>query len=163
MLNAYLAYRCLPPVGRCPSIEFPYPGDAPLRCLLPLAPSPPPRALFFRCFCGARVGVSYKIHSLTVFFVCVCGVVAVLSFLVLLVGCSRVAFSLPVRLQLVKECGPKWSAIATRLGNEVGKHCRVGKQIRDRYLQHLDPNLKKGSWTPEEVCVCVCVCVCVLC
>lgn len=53
--------------------------------------------------------------------------------------------------QLVKECGPKWSAIATRLGDEVGKHSRVGKQIRDRYLHHLDPNLKKEAWTPEEV------------
>lgn len=34
---------------------------------------------------------------------------------------------------------------------QTGKQSRVGKQIRERYLHHLDPNLKKGAWTPEEV------------
>jgi hypothetical protein len=27
---------------------------------------------------------------------------------------------------------------------------RIGKQCRERWTNHLDPNLKKGGWTPEE-------------
>lgn len=54
-------------------------------------------------------------------------------------------------LQLVAQCGQKWSVIASRLKVETGKQSRVGKQIRERYLHHLDPGLKKGGWTPAEV------------
>lgn len=27
---------------------------------------------------------------------------------------------------------------------------RVGKQCRERYLNHLDPSLRHGPWTDEE-------------
>ncbi|CAN0518116.1 unnamed protein product, partial [Ectocarpus sp. 12 AP-2014] len=53
-------------------------------------------------------------------------------------------------IQLVEHHGKKWSVIASQLKEENGKMTRVGKQIRERYLHHLDPNLKKGDWSVEE-------------
>ncbi|KAG2387719.1 hypothetical protein C9374_001313 [Naegleria lovaniensis] len=48
-------------------------------------------------------------------------------------------------LQLVKKHGPKrWSFIASQLEG------RVGKQCRERYLNHLDPRINKKAWTEEE-------------
>jgi hypothetical protein len=38
----------------------------------------------------------------------------------------------------------KWSQIAAKLPT------RIGKQIRERWLNHLDPSLCKGSYKPEE-------------
>jgi hypothetical protein len=38
----------------------------------------------------------------------------------------------------------KWSVIASRLPG------RVGKQCRERWFNHLDPDIKKGTWTLEE-------------
>lgn len=53
-----------------------------------------------------------------------------------------------LRLQvigLVKKFGTKrWSLIAKHL------HCRNGKQIRERWHNHLNPTVKKSSWTAEE-------------
>ncbi len=47
---------------------------------------------------------------------------------------------------LVTERGPqKWSAIAKHLPG------RMGKQCRERWHNHLDPNIKKGPWSDEEV------------
>ena len=46
----------------------------------------------------------------------------------------------------------KWTTIASKL-NEVfhcGKNLRLGKHCRERWLNHLDPSLKKGEWSPEE-------------
>lgn len=43
-----------------------------------------------------------------------------------------------------KEDGLKWSEIAELLPGRIGEH------IRDRYVNVLDPNLKKTPWTPEE-------------
>ncbi|CAM9457501.1 unnamed protein product [Hapterophycus canaliculatus] len=54
------------------------------------------------------------------------------------------------RLQLVAQYGQKWSVVAARLAAETGKQSRVGKQIRERYLHHLDPTLKRGEWTLDE-------------
>ena len=46
---------------------------------------------------------------------------------------------------LVSLHGPgKWSAIAEKLPG------RMGKQCRERWYNHLDPNIKKGPWTEEE-------------
>lgn len=46
---------------------------------------------------------------------------------------------------LVEESGEsKWSDIALNM------HGRVGKQCRDRWRNHLDPRIKKTSWTKEE-------------
>jgi hypothetical protein len=48
-------------------------------------------------------------------------------------------------LQLVTENGPRrWSYIASNMKG------RIGKQCRERYYNHLDPNLKKDWWKPEE-------------
>jgi hypothetical protein len=48
--------------------------------------------------------------------------------------------------ELVGRDGPqKWSAIAKELPG------RMGKQCRERWHNHLDPNIKKGPWTVEEV------------
>jgi hypothetical protein len=38
----------------------------------------------------------------------------------------------------------KWSAIADALPG------RIGKQCRERWFNHLDPNIKKGDWTSDE-------------
>lgn len=38
----------------------------------------------------------------------------------------------------------KWSEIAEHVEG------RVGKQCRERWFNHLDPSLKKSSWTPAE-------------
>merc|ERR1719502_1346489 len=38
----------------------------------------------------------------------------------------------------------KWSEIAARLPG------RLGKQIRERWVNHLDPNINKGEWTAAE-------------
>uniref|UniRef100_A0A7S1IKL0 Uncharacterized protein n=1 Tax=Eutreptiella gymnastica TaxID=73025 RepID=A0A7S1IKL0_9EUGL len=46
---------------------------------------------------------------------------------------------------LVDQYGAKnWSLIAQYMPD------RVGKQCRERYLNHLDPNVKKEKWTPAE-------------
>lgn len=39
----------------------------------------------------------------------------------------------------------KWSQIAVRLQNN-----RIGKQVRERWFNHLDPALKKTRWSAEE-------------
>jgi hypothetical protein len=40
--------------------------------------------------------------------------------------------------------GRKWAKIATFLPG------RQGKQCRERFVNHLDPELKKGEWTDDE-------------
>ena len=40
--------------------------------------------------------------------------------------------------------GRKWAKIAAHLPG------RQGKQCRERFVNHLDPNLKKGEWTDDE-------------
>ena len=38
----------------------------------------------------------------------------------------------------------KWSAIADQLEG------RLGKQVRERWYNHLDPQIKKTAWTEQE-------------
>ena len=46
---------------------------------------------------------------------------------------------------LVRKCGVKsWSFIARQLKG------RLGKQCRERWYNHLDPNINKAPWTDEE-------------
>eukprot|EP00808_Paulinella_micropora_P017566 g57660.t1 len=46
---------------------------------------------------------------------------------------------------LVAKVGPKkWSVIASHLPG------RIGKQCRERWHNHLNPDIKKEPWTPEE-------------
>eukprot|EP00736_Rhodelphis_marinus_P009503 Rmarinus@m.26439 len=48
-------------------------------------------------------------------------------------------------IQLVSEYGAKkWSQIAASLPG------RIGKQCRERWHNHLNPDIKKTHWTPEE-------------
>lgn len=48
-------------------------------------------------------------------------------------------------LQLVNKYGTKhWTLIARHLKGRLGRHCR------DRWRNHLDPLVKKASWTEEE-------------
>jgi len=48
-------------------------------------------------------------------------------------------------IQLVKKHGAKkWSVIAEKLKG------RIGKQCRERWHNHLNPDIKKGQWTVEE-------------
>ncbi|KAG5191633.1 Homeodomain-like protein [Tribonema minus] len=45
---------------------------------------------------------------------------------------------------LVTVHGCKWALVARSMPG------RVAKQCRERYLNHLDPKLQRGPWTPEE-------------
>ncbi|KAL4635199.1 myb-related protein A [Arapaima gigas] len=48
-------------------------------------------------------------------------------------------------IELVRKYGPKrWSVIAKHLQG------RIGKQCRERWHNHLNPEVKKSSWTEEE-------------
>jgi len=47
-------------------------------------------------------------------------------------------------LRLVAEHGPKWTLIGKMIGG------RVCKQVRDRYLNNLRPNINSGPFTREE-------------
>ena len=48
-------------------------------------------------------------------------------------------------VELVQKYGhKKWSFIARQL------HGRLGKQCRERWYNHLDPDIKKGGWTEDE-------------
>lgn len=48
-------------------------------------------------------------------------------------------------IELVKKYGPKkWSLIASQLPG------RIGKQCRERWTNHLDPNICKEAWTEDE-------------
>lgn len=47
--------------------------------------------------------------------------------------------------QLVQKYGYNWSKISTEMN-----HIRSSKQIRDRWLSKLDPQIKKTEWTEEE-------------
>jgi myb proto-oncogene protein len=51
-------------------------------------------------------------------------------------------------LALMKKQGkskPNWTRIAEKLNLS-----RTGKQCRERWQNHLRPNIKKGEWTVEE-------------
>ncbi|OHT05782.1 Myb-like DNA-binding domain containing protein [Tritrichomonas foetus] len=48
-------------------------------------------------------------------------------------------------IDFVQENGPKhWAKLASMLPG------RLGKQVRERWVNHLDPNVNRGPWTPEE-------------
>ncbi|KAJ4795874.1 Myb-related protein 3R-1 [Rhynchospora pubera] len=48
-------------------------------------------------------------------------------------------------IELVEKYGPaKWSVIAKQLPG------RIGKQCRERWHNHLNPDIKKDAWTTEE-------------
>ncbi|MGH0133463.1 UNVERIFIED_CONTAM: hypothetical protein FKN15_069435 [Acipenser sinensis] len=58
---------------------------------------------------------------------------------------SKVKWSREEVIELVYKYGPKrWSVIAKHL------HGRIGKQCRERWHNHLNPEVKKSSWTEEE-------------
>uniref|UniRef100_K3WA24 Uncharacterized protein n=1 Tax=Globisporangium ultimum (strain ATCC 200006 / CBS 805.95 / DAOM BR144) TaxID=431595 RepID=K3WA24_GLOUD len=54
-------------------------------------------------------------------------------------------------IRLVDEYGTKrWSVISDHLNGENHGTERTGKQCRTRWLNHLDPTIKKDPWTTEE-------------
>ncbi|CAI5734749.1 unnamed protein product [Hyaloperonospora brassicae] len=54
-------------------------------------------------------------------------------------------------IRLVEEYGIKrWSVISDHLNGENHGTERTGKQCRTRWLNHLDPTIKKDPWTTEE-------------
>lgn len=54
-------------------------------------------------------------------------------------------------MALVQQYGTKrWSTIAEHLNLQCPDVSRTGKQCRTRWLNHLDPSIKKTPWTPEE-------------
>ena len=54
--------------------------------------------------------------------------------------------------RIVHKYGAKnWQNIADLLNREIGKaNKRIGKQCRERWLNHLQPSINKGAWTPQE-------------
>lgn len=48
-------------------------------------------------------------------------------------------------LELIQEHGQNWTLISKIIGGS-----RTGKQIRDRYLNKLDPNIVNKAWTPQQ-------------
>ena len=48
-------------------------------------------------------------------------------------------------LELIKQHGTNWNKISIGMGGT-----RTGKQIRDRYLNKLDPSINASKWTLEE-------------
>jgi len=54
-------------------------------------------------------------------------------------------------IRLVKKYGvKKWSSVADDLEGEGIGVKRTGKQCRTRWLNHLDPSIRRDPWTPEE-------------
>lgn len=47
-------------------------------------------------------------------------------------------------LSLIEEHGKKWTKISNFMNG------RNGKQVRDRYMNYLKPNIKQKEWTKEE-------------
>lgn len=47
-------------------------------------------------------------------------------------------------MKLIREGVTKWTIIAEHIPG------RTAKQCRERWSNHLDPNVNKGEWTPEE-------------
>ncbi len=43
-----------------------------------------------------------------------------------------------------------WAAVALALNGASVGPARTGKQVRARWLQHLDPNISHEPWTEEE-------------
>ena len=47
-------------------------------------------------------------------------------------------------LKLIREVGKNWKLLSEVLGT------KTGKQIRERYINKLDPKIKVDEWTDEE-------------
>jgi myb proto-oncogene protein len=46
-------------------------------------------------------------------------------------------------------CKPNWTDIAEKVNDALDTD-RSGKQCRERWQNHLRPNIKKGNWSIEE-------------
>ena len=57
-----------------------------------------------------------------------------------------------LRMLIVGKGTKAWTAIAQELNLHMhqGQPVRHGKQCRERWYNHLDPNLRKGNWSPSE-------------
>jgi len=53
--------------------------------------------------------------------------------------------------KLVAQYGTKnWTTVSRELEASKAKSIRTGKQCRERWHNHLDPDINKSPWTPEE-------------
>jgi len=58
-----------------------------------------------------------------------------------------------ILVQVINDKGPKkWKEIAIELNKRLGnlKVFRQGKQCRERWINHLDPQINRGAWSSEE-------------
>lgn len=46
-----------------------------------------------------------------------------------------------------------WSGIASALNAQLVGPPRTGKQVRTRWMNHLDPAISRQDWTEEEECM----------
>ena len=56
-------------------------------------------------------------------------------------------------VRLIRRRGSKrWTVISSELNERVhnGENVRLAKQCRERWICHLNPDLNKGPWTPDE-------------
>eukprot|EP00980_Cylindrotheca_fusiformis_P011928 scaffold2830_cov131-Cylindrotheca_fusiformis.AAC.49 len=53
-------------------------------------------------------------------------------------------------LQKVGACKINWTAVARKVNRKSDDSPRTGKQCRERWQNHLRPNIKKGNWSREE-------------
>jgi hypothetical protein len=44
---------------------------------------------------------------------------------------------------------PDWTSVAKKVNGNIQSN-RTGKQCRERWQNHLRPDIKKGSWSIEE-------------
>jgi myb proto-oncogene protein len=44
----------------------------------------------------------------------------------------------------------KWSIVSEKMETECSLKARSGKQCRERWHNHLDPNINKTPWTEQE-------------
>ena len=54
-------------------------------------------------------------------------------------------------LNIVEQVGDKnWRLVAQEMEDQYKLKGRTGKQCRERWHNHLDPNINKSRWTKEE-------------
>ena len=57
-----------------------------------------------------------------------------------------------VLIGLMQERTPKWGIVAKAVNQAVhgGLAIRTGKKCKERWINHLNPAINRGPWTPQE-------------
>lgn len=55
-------------------------------------------------------------------------------------------------MTLIQSCRHRWGYIAATLNTEIHHNVRVrtGKQCKERWSNHLNPEINRGEWNPKE-------------